>query len=736
MTRSPAVWALVTAVLLAGPQPQAPRFRTGTDLIVVDVQVVDSKGQPLVGLTPEKFEVSVGGKMRRIVSAELVSYGMTGAGKPAGSNPAPGPEVTTRNLAAGQGRLIVLAVDARSFGPGSSDGVLAAAQGFLKQLQPNDQVGLLSYPIGPQLDPTTDRAAVIDKLKTIAGQRQLPVVRFNLRPSEIIMLSRKIEALENYPPQLMLREVDLQPILQKICPALNGPFISQEECFRALAADVRGQIIHFEQEASQSLATLRSLLASMARVDGRKILVLLSGGLFVSDQSSARPSVGNMAVIMSQEAARANTVIYTLFVDYKYLEQFSASKATLSGTLQNLARDTSANSQWLDEFSTTAGGKMFAISAGSGDFAFARILSETSAHYLLGVEPEPADREGRPLPLTVKVKQRGANVRARTWVELPKERVAAAGVAAATVPPAPAPPVSSEATPAPIPSAIRSSAAPIAVAPARIAAPPPSAEMSAALRTLLGATADYVRRFDTAFVNVVSEERYVQDATPGAEGAPVVRHRELLSDFLLVTLPGTADWVPFRDVFEVNGAPIRDRDDRLTKLFLRPTGASIAQARAILLESATHNIGIDRNMNYPVLGLEVFRAGTQSRFRFSGGAIDPAASSPAYLVEFDEFVLPAMISGTGGRDLLMRGRAWLDATNGAIMKTELEIDDTTMRVELVTRYAFSPALKIAIPVEMTDEYIERNGRRSSGTATYGRFRKFGVETSEVVPQPR
>src|SRR6185503_19344610 len=136
--------------------------------------------------------------------------------------------------------------------------------GFMKQLRPSDLVGLLSYPIGPQLDPTKDRAAVIAKLGTITGQRQLPVARFNLRPSEIITLSRKIEALEHYPPPLMLREVDLQPILTKICPLTGGQFLSQKECFRTLAADVRGTIIHFEQEASASLATLRSLLASMA----------------------------------------------------------------------------------------------------------------------------------------------------------------------------------------------------------------------------------------------------------------------------------------------------------------------------------------------------------------------------------------------------------------------------------------------------------------------------------------
>ena len=34
-----------------------------------------------------------------------------------------------------------------------------------------------------------------------------------------------------------------------------------------------------------------------------------------------------------------------------------------------------------------------------------------------------------------------------------------------------------------------------------------------------------------------------------------IRHRELKSDFLLVKVPNGLDWVPFRDVFEVDGVP-------------------------------------------------------------------------------------------------------------------------------------------------------------------------------------
>jgi hypothetical protein len=78
------------------------------------------------------------------------------------------------------------------------------------------------------------------------------------------------------------------------------------------------------------------------------------------------------------------------------------------------------NVTWLDQFSGTAGGKLFTVSAGNGMFAFDRILTETSAYYLLGVAPEDADRDGSARRLGVKVNQGGATVRARAWAIVPK----------------------------------------------------------------------------------------------------------------------------------------------------------------------------------------------------------------------------------------------------------------------------------------------------------------------------
>ena len=77
---------------------------------------------------------------------------------------------------------------------------------------------------------------------------------------------------------------------------------------------------------------------------------------------------------------------------------------------------------WLDEFSTTAGGNRIYAPVGSGSFAFQRVLRETSAHYLLGVQPEEADRDGAPHQLNVKVDRPGVTVNGRQWVLIPARR--------------------------------------------------------------------------------------------------------------------------------------------------------------------------------------------------------------------------------------------------------------------------------------------------------------------------
>ena len=106
------------------------------------------------------------------------------------------------------------------------------------------------------------------------------------------------------------------------------------------------------------------------------------------------------------------------------------------------------------------------------------------------------------------------------------------------------------------------------------------------LESVLARTGIYVGRFIEQFSSVVAEEKYVQDTLGnlpiimGGRGGvtstavnPPSRHRELKADFLLVKV-GPLEWLPFRDVYEVDGAAVRDREGRLQKLFLKPSATT------------------------------------------------------------------------------------------------------------------------------------------------------------------
>src|ERR687892_14326 len=90
--------------------------------------------------------------------------------------------------------------------------------------------------------------------------------------------------------------------------------------------------------------------------------------------------------------------------------------------------------------------------------------------------------------------------------------------------------------------------------------------------TALCAVASYVRAYQNQLIGVVAEENYRQSAVTTSRGGRQSRQfRQLRSDILLVKLPDEEYWLQFRDVFEVDQKPVRDRDERLFNLFVIPT---------------------------------------------------------------------------------------------------------------------------------------------------------------------
>ncbi|MFI5178732.1 MAG: formylglycine-generating enzyme family protein [Vicinamibacterales bacterium] len=275
------------------------------------------------------------------------------------------------------------------------------------------------------------------------------------------------------------------------------------------------------------------------------------------------------------------------------------------------------------------------------------------------------------------------------------------------------------------------------------------------LEVVLDRAGWYLDYFVDEFENVVAEETYTQDsaqllptfspfgggrgavaAQPSAADLLRARHRDLRSDFLLVKSPDTEALVPFRDVIEVDGIAVRDREARLAKLFLTATSNTMAQAERIREEGARYNLGNMRStLGNPVLALGVLQQSYQPRFHFSGGKDDRSLGAGVAVVEYKEVASPAMIRGEAGRDLPAHGRVWIDVTTGRVLKTELMVEQPAVRAVVTTTFQAEEKSGIAVPAEMREQYIFSNGNRVTTVANYGRFRRFDVNANEDIRTP-
>jgi hypothetical protein len=95
--------------------------------------------------------------------------------------------------------------------------------------------------------------------------------------------------------------------------------------------------------------------------------------------------------------------------------------------------------------------------------------------------------------------------------------------------------------------------------------------------------------FERTFAAVVADEHLVQRDQRGM-GRSLSR-REMRSDLLLVRVPGQDGWLPFRDVYEVDGRAVRNRTERLQKLFVDAPQTAVGAGTQITNESSRYNIG-------------------------------------------------------------------------------------------------------------------------------------------------
>jgi VWFA-related protein len=446
--------------------------------------------------------------------------------------------------------------------------------------------------------------------------------------------------------------------------------------------------------------SFEGVLAALQSAPGRKVLAVFSGGLLGS------------SVVRLDEVARAavaaGAVVYAFEIPGVHDDLASAPDLP---ALERLARAT--------------GGSSVALGR-NPDRSVERVVTELGACYVLGIESAPADSDGGRHAVHVETPKLSLALRVPSWI-----------MARADVPDIVPAALVAEPAPVSVPGAPS-----ISPAPPRAARPP---ARDAELERLLGRASDYVIGYQREYSLLVAEENYLQSARG-------VR-QQIRSDLLLVRRPADDGWVSFRDVFEVNRVIVRDREERLKRLFLDPSAEAQAQLRAIKEESARYNIG-GRTINVPLFPLKFLEPDNLRHFEYKAAGQQNVGGVEASRVAFAEWARPTLvryspdqipvISNSQLRDIPASGWFLVDPVSGAIVGTRMQLtyDPDSVVYQIEVRYQRDAALGLWVPQEMRETYsIGRPGSSDrsvllDGRATYSKFRRFQVTTREQITIPK
>jgi hypothetical protein len=293
------------------------------------------------------------------------------------------------------------------------------------------------------------------------------------------------------------------------------------------------------------------------------------------------------------------------------------------------------------------------------------------------------------------------------------------------------------------------SAAALVIAGGGVAAQPPASSPASArnVREAVARAGRYVVEYGEKLSLVVGVERYTQHARDASSARPATR--TLVSEFALARV--NDDWVGFRDVFEVDGAAVRDRQDRLVTLLLGRSADRLLQGRRIADESARYNLGpVRRNFNTPSMALFFLQPENQPRFRFTKDGEETVGGTRVWRVRYRETDRPTIVRTTTGRDAPVSGTFWIDPVDGRVVRTRLEMRTgieravetnerggsgapVQMSVDITVNYEPHPRFGMLLPSEMRESYEVAPARRATGpatsttitcVATYSDFRTF------------
>ena len=236
---------------------------------------------------------------------------------------------------------------------------------------------------------------------------------------------------------------------------------------------------------------------------------------------------------------------------------------------------------------------------------------------------------------------------------------------------------------------------------------------------------DYIARFEQEATALVAEEEYVQRRYGLRGGA-----RRMRSEYVLLKPSDTQPWLGYRDIFEIDGREVRDRDDRLVKVLSGTAADSRERALAMVDEGARFNVGPRRTTNVPTLPIQMLARAHAARFRLHvprGWERDREVE-----IRFTEIVRPTIIRTPEGDSVESRGEMTVRVTDGAILEAAVRFyfrNERTLEMgresgaRMSVIYGDVPGISVPVPLKMTEVVAG-----TEGVATYSKYRRFQTTT--------
>lgn len=221
----------------------------------------------------------------------------------------------------------------------------------------------------------------------------------------------------------------------------------------------------------------------------------------------------------------------------------------------------------------------------------------------------------------------------------------------------------------------------------------PAGAQKPAVSEVLKAAADYLPKYAEKIGVLAAEEDYIQrEPTSGSAT------RRLHSDFAFVGFDqGMVR--SYRDVFSIDTKTVRQRDDRLLKLFQGSVSDSAQQQGAAFADEGVRQY-LSPNLRMfddPTMALEFLRPDNQPQSDFSVDSVKTMDGAQVAILKFKEGKGANVLSAPEGSSA--SGRFWVDVATGAVRQSELVVSSKSFMFKVTVKYALDPGLGLWLPVE-------------------------------------